>query len=184
MEIFLLREDGSKGYLSKKTLLLAGAMIILTAGAVYASDDDAGPFRQGSLRFSLLIGGGTAFDQNYTIFGLGAGYYVADYLELGLDIEDWTGNTPHIYRFSPGLRYVLLSGGAIRPYIGAFYRRTVIEGEQGIDAVGARAGVLILSGQRAYFGVGLADDVYLNCDRTVYSSCSEVYPELMVGISF
>ena len=47
-----------------------------------------------------------------------------------------------------------------------------------------RAGVFLLSGARTYFGFGLAADEYLNCDRTVYTSCTEVYPELQFAVMF
>lgn len=154
------------------------------ASAARAEAGDAGPFHQGSLRMSLIVGSGTVFDQNYTVLGLGAGYYVADSLEVGLDVEDWTGNTPGIYQYSPSLRHVISTDSTVKPYVGAFYRRTVIEGYRDNDAVGARAGVFFLSGRSAYFGVGLAEDMYLNCDRTVYSSCTETYPELMFAVIF
>jgi hypothetical protein len=133
---------------------------------------------------SLVVGGGTAFERNYTVLGLGAGYYAADGLELGLDFEGWTGNTPRIYRYSPSLRYVVPTGTTIKPYAGVFYRRTVVEGFRDNDAVGARVGLYFLSGRSAYFGVGIAENVYLNCDRTVYSSCTEAYPELMFAVIF
>ncbi len=133
---------------------------------------------------SLILGGGTAFDRNYNVFGLGASYFVADGLEVGLDAESWTGNTPHIYRLNPQVRYVLPVEGTAKPYVGAFYRRTVIEGYKDNNAVGVRAGVFLLSGARTYFGLGLAADEYLNCDRNVYSSCTEVYPELLFAVVF
>jgi hypothetical protein len=167
-----------------RILLAAFSLLLISGAGAPAAADEVGPFRQGSLRMSLLVGGGTAFDRNYTVLGLGAGYYAADGIELGLDFEAWTGNTPRIYRYSPSLRYVFPTGTAIKPYAGAFYRRTIIEGFRDNDAVGARAGLYFLSGRNAYFGAGIAGNVYLDCDRTVYSSCTEAYPELMFAVIF
>ena len=165
-------------------LLAAFSLLLISAAGGPAAAGDAGPFRQGSLRMSLVVGSGTAFERNYTVLGLGAGYYAADGLELGLDFEEWTGNTPRIYRYSPSLLYVVPTGTAIKPYAGAFYRRTIVEGFRDNDAVGARLGLYFLSGRSAYFGAGIAGNLYLNCDRTVYSSCTEAYPELMFAVTF
>jgi hypothetical protein len=142
------------------------------------------PFTRGSARLSIFLGGGTAFNQDYTIFGLGAGYYVADGVEVGLDVETWTGNTPHIEQVSPQVRYVFDMEGSFKPYAGAFYRRTHIESYRDTDSVGARAGVFFLAGKNAYIGGGLVLDNHLNCDRTVYAHCTETYPELLVAIVF
>jgi hypothetical protein len=162
-----------------------GVMLLVTlVEVVPVSAGDAGPFQQGSMRMSLIVGNGTAFDQDYTVIGLGAGYYAVDGLEVGLDAEEWSGNTPRIYRVNPQVRYVLPFEGAARPYLGAFYRRTIIEGYRDNNALGMRAGVFLFSGSRTYFGFGLAADEYLNCDRNVYSSCTEVYPELQFAVMF
>ncbi|HUI45541.1 MAG TPA: hypothetical protein VL122_06115 [Nitrospirota bacterium] len=159
--------------------------LIMLSTTVYAeSDTPAYPFTAGSARFSIELGGGTAFNQNYSILGIGGGYFVADGIEVGLDVEEWLGNSPRIEQVSPQARVVLRWNGIVQPYLGAFYRRTLIEDYPGQNTIGARAGVYFLTGGNAYFGAGLAQEVHLNCDRTVYSSCSETYPELLFAVTF
>jgi len=165
------------------TMLLCLAMVLFLATGVHAGPD-AYPFSKGSARLSLLVGSGTAFSQDYNVIGIGAGHYVTDGLEAGLDLETWQGNSPHIYRISPELRYVVYTVQPVRPYAGLFYRRTFIEDHGDRNEAGVRAGGIMLAGQRAYFGAGVAYDLRLNCDKSIYSSCSEIYPELMFAVMF
>jgi hypothetical protein len=164
-------------------MLLCLAMVLFFAAGVHAGQD-ASPFSKGSARLSLLFGSNTAFNQDYSVIGIGAGYYVTDGLEAGLDAETWQGNSPRIYRISPELRYVLYSVEPVKPYAGIFYRRTFIEDHGGHNEAGVRAGGIVLAGQRAYFGAGVVYEQRLNCDRSIYSSCSDVYPELMFAVMF
>jgi hypothetical protein len=167
--------------------LLSGLLMLLLLFP-FASQAASGsafyPFTQGSARLSLMFGSGTAFNQDYAIFGIGGGYFVADGIEVGLDAETWTGNTPRIQQVSPQARYVFNPEGSAKPYAGVFYRHTHIESYRDIDSVGARAGAYFLAGKNAYFGAGLVLDDHLNCDRTVYAHCSEIYPELLFAIVF
>ena len=161
------------------------AMLLLLPVTAHAASDSAPhPFAAGSARLSVAFGGATAFNRDYSVFGLGGGYFVADGIEVGLDAEQWFGNSPHIEQVSPQLRVVLNTDGKIKPYVGAYYRRTYIENYRDLDTVGARAGVYVLAGRNTYFGAGLAEDVHLNCDRTVYASCSEIFPELLIAVIF
>ena len=82
------------------------------------------------------------------------------------------------------MRVVLSRDGVVQPYAGIFYRRTTIEDYRNLETAGARAGVYFLSGRSAYFGVGVAEEVHLNCDRTVYTYCAETYPELLFAVIF
>ncbi len=159
--------------------------LVLAAAPFPAFAESYGtPFSQGMSRFSLQVGTTRAFDRTYTAIGLGAGYYIADGLELGLDGDAWFGNTPHIYRMSPGLRYVFPLSGSLKPYAGIFYRRTFIGSAPDQNEAGGRAGVTALYGPRTTFSLGVVYDARINCDRTVYSSCSEVYPELAFSVLF
>ena len=163
----------------------AFAALIMLSTTVYAESDAlADPFAAGSARLSLELGGETAFNQNYSILGVGGGYFVADGIEVGLAVAEWFGNSPRIGQVSPEARIVLRRNGIIQPYAGAFYRRTLIEDYPDQNTIGARAGVYFLTGGNSYFGAGLAQEVHLNCDRTVYSSCSETYPELVFAVIF
>ncbi len=154
---------------------------------VYA-ETDAGPFSKGNVRMTVLIGSGTAYENNtqhnYTILGVGAGYYVIDGLEVGLDVEDWLGSGPRIYRVSPEVRYVFYEAETVKPYAGVFYRRNFIEGGEDSNTVGFRAGGMFLTGKRSYIGIGVVYDKYLNCNNSPFSSCSDTYPEILVAVTF
>ncbi len=168
---------------SLSTLLI---LILSATGEARAAqaNESAAPFNQGSGRLSILFGNGTAFDQNYSVIGLGAGYYVADGVEASLAFETWQGNSPHIERVTPGVNVVLYSFSGIKPYLGAFYRRTFIEDHGSRNEAGVRAGGIVLTGPRVYIGAGIVYDARLNCDRAIYSSCSDVYPELLIALLF
>jgi hypothetical protein len=174
-----------KGIFHAAARVTVPAMLLLMSVAAHAASDSASPpFAAGNARLSIAFGGATAFNQDYSVFGLGAGYFIADGIEVGLDAEQWFGNSPHIEQVSPQLRVVINTEGKIKPYVGAYYRRTHIENYRDLDTVGARAGVYVLAGRNTYFGAGLAQDVHLNCDRTLYASCSETFPELLVAVIF
>ncbi len=158
----------------------AAALLVLPPSAKAAES----PFIAGSARFSLAFGGATAFDRNYSIFGIGGGYFIADGIEIGFDAETWSGNSPHITQLSPQVRAVFHRAGAVNPYAGIFYRRTYIEGYRDLDTAGLRAGIFFVTGSNFYFGAGLVQEEHLNCDRTVYTHCSETYPELGIAVVF
>ena len=61
----------------------------------------AGVFDKGSTQFSLLLGDGQAFGDNYTIIGIGVGYYAYDGLEIGINLDSWQGGTPKINQLTP-----------------------------------------------------------------------------------
>ena len=160
-------------------------IFVLSTPITALAETNAYPFNKGRTRFSLQVGNTTAFNQNYTAIGIGGGYYVRDGLEVGLDGDAWFGmDVPGIYRLSPGLRYVLYSLDQYKPYAGIFYRRSFIEGHDDRNEAGGRAGVTVLTGWSSNLSVGLVYDVHINCDKTVYSSCSQFYTELSYGILF
>jgi hypothetical protein len=165
------------------TLVALLAFLLLCAiPPAYAVDRD--PFADGSMRLSVLVGSGYAFDESYFIVGVGFGYYLVKGLELGLDVESWLGASPGITKISPAVRYVVPTDGPIRPYIGAFYRRTMIDNYDDLDSVGGRAGIYFMSGRGSYFGAGVVYEQYLSCDKAVYQSCSDTYPEITFAIAF
>jgi hypothetical protein len=165
------------------TLLLAFTILTLLAvPPVHAADRD--PFAGGSMRASILIGNGYAFDDSYLIIGAGFGYFAAKGLELGLDGEVWTGGTRGITKISPGLKYVVPTNSTVRPYLGAFYRRTTIESYDDLNSYGGRAGVYFVSGRGSYFGAGAVYEKYLSCNEAVFVSCTDTYPEIIFAIAF
>ena len=185
--IFMKRNGYRHVSFGKRGVLLSLLLLLSITTTAYA-ETDAGLFRRGIVRMTLLIGSGTAYENNiehnYTILGVGAGYYVIDGLEVGLDVEDWLGSGPRIYRVSPEIRYVFYTYEPMKPYAGVFYRRNFIEGYDDNNIVGVRAGGIFLIGKRSYFGAGVAYDKYLNCDKNQYSSCSDTYPEVMIAVTF
>jgi len=155
--------------------------VTVTAAPVPAIRD---AFSSGTMRLSIVVGSGYAFNNNYLLIGVGAGYFIANGLYLGLDYESWTGANPGINKLSPRLDYVLNTRGAMRPYAGIFYRRTMIDGLDDMDSVGGRAGLYLMSGKNLYVGAGVVYESYLSCDTATYTSCSDTYPEIVVAFSF
>jgi hypothetical protein len=170
---------------STRTIALLAALIFVSFGmALPAESAGRDPFAGGSMRASVLVGNGYAFNESYVIIGVGFGYFFAKGLELGLEGEYWTSGDPGITKLSPSVRYVVPTNGAVRPYVGAFYRWTTIENYDDLNSTGGRAGIYILSGQGSYFGAGVVYEKYLSCDEAVYNSCSETYPEILFAIAF
>lgn len=153
--------------------------ILLSASALPACAADAtGIFDRGSTQISLLAGSGSAFNNNYLVLGAGTTYYVADGIGIGLSYENWSGSSPGISKISPAVQYVFNRQASLWPYMGAFYRHSIVSGLPGIDSVGARAGVYVATGRNSVIGVGLAYESYLSCQTAIYTSCSETYPEI------
>ncbi|MEW6684543.1 MAG: hypothetical protein AB1451_16750 [Nitrospirota bacterium] len=71
----------------------------------------AGSFSQGRSRLSVVAGNGYAFNDTYFVLGVGAGYFLADGLSIGLDVEWWTGGDPGITKVSPSAQYILVHPG-------------------------------------------------------------------------
>ena len=145
---------------------------------------NADMFGQGAKRFSLLVGRGQAFGDNYTITGLGFGYYVYDGLELAINWDSWQGGEPDINQITPEVRYVFRNQSSIAPYVGALYRWTSVSGFDDETAYGFRGGVYITAGRRSYIGLGAAYVKTTSCDESIYVSCSDTYPEISYAITF
>jgi hypothetical protein len=163
--------------------LLLPVLLLLFSLPVKAADA-AGMFQQGSTQFSLHLGSGYAFDNNYLILGGGASYYVLDGVSVGLSYENWSGSSPAINKTSPFIQYVLNQNSSLHPYVGGFYRHANISGLPGINSVGARAGIYVTSGPSSVIGFGLAYESYMDCQTAIYRSCSESYPEISLIFGF
>ena len=162
------------------TAALLATALSLTGGASLAKD----PFEKGTVRGSVILGAGSSFDESYLILGLGAGYYVLDGLELGLNWQTWLGGDPRINQITPEITYVFRNKSNIDPYVGALYRKTFISGFDDLSAYGGRAGVFIPTGSRYFIGVGGVFLKYTGCSESVYRDCSDVYPEFMFSVPF
>ena len=144
---------------------------------------DTALFAQGRTRLSLAGGYGSFNDRNYVVVGLGGGYYFFDGLEVGVNGEAWLGSKPHLYDISPQVTYTLLSIASFHPYVGGFYKRTFYDaGYTDINSAGGRAGIVAPLNAHAYATAGLVYEQLFKCDSSLYSHCTQVYPEF--GISF
>lgn len=163
--------------------LLVIMLLVLSAFPVRAAE--AGEmFEQGRTHFSLMVGNGYALDNNYFVIGASASHYVLDGLGAGLSFEKWSGGGRGITNYAPFAQYVFFQGSPVRPYVGGFYRHTAIEGLPGINSAGERAGITVASGSNAYVSAGLVHEAYLDCQTTVYRSCSSTYSEVSVTFGF
>jgi hypothetical protein len=149
-----------------------------------AAQQAAGVFGKGRTHLFVTGGTGYAFDESYFVLGAGLTYYVIDGLALGLSFESWTGSDPRITKLTPSLQYVFYQLGAVKPYLGGFYRRTYIDGLPDLDSLGARAGIYIQAGRSAYLGIGGVYESYQDCTSSVYRKCESTYPEVSFTIAF
>ena len=155
--------------------------------ASVGSSGVGGAFMKGSTSVGVVLGSGTAFNDNYTILGVSVGYYVVRGLNLGIDLQRWFSGEPSITKVSPQINYVFTQPETVKPYIGTFYRRTYYGDYKGIsledqDSYGFRAGAYFTSNNRFYFGAGAVYEEYIDCNAL--ADCSSTYPELLFYASF
>jgi hypothetical protein len=174
-------ETGKVGLLNYIVLILVTVFLFQLQGVKDASAD---PFSRGNVNLSVTAGGAHAFGDDYLIIGLGAGYYLRDGLELGLDFDAWVGGELDIYSISPQVNYVFRNQTKIKPYGGAFYRHTFIDKLDDVDSLGLRGGINLMMGKNAYLGIGAVYENYLDCEKSVYRSCDDLYPEVVLSVSF
>jgi len=75
------------------------------------------------------------------MLGIGAGRFIANGLNIGLDLEAWMLGDPGILKISPNVNYVLSSPRRrTKPYVGGFWRRTMVEDAEDLSSIGGRAG--------------------------------------------
>ena len=163
---------------------LVAAALATAAGAPAAAADVAGVFSRGRTHLAVVAGNGYAFDNSYVVLGVGASYYLADGLNIGLSAESWTGGDPGMYKLTPSVQYVFYQVPRVSPYVGVFYRRTYVDNLPNLDSAGGRAGVYFAAGRNTYISAGVVYESYLDCDKTLYKSCSDTYPELGITFAF
>ena len=164
-------------------VVLAGVAFASTATAADVSGGATTAFDKGRTHVFATVGSGQAFDESYLVLGAGLSYYLIDGLSVGLSAESWSGSDPGIYKITPSVQYVFRNV-PLHPYIGGFYRRTYVEDLPNLDSAGARAGVYFAAGRSAYIGAGLVYESYIDCSKSVYRSCDEVYPEVSFTFAF
>jgi hypothetical protein len=167
-----------------KKLISAVALAACVFAPAAMAQSVAGSFAKGRTHFVATAGTGYAFDESYLVLGAGASYYLVDGLNAGLAFEYWSGSDPKMTKITPSVQYVFYQVQAVKPYVGAFYRRTNIDGLDDLDSIGARAGAYIRVGGNAYLGVGAVHESYLDCESNVYRKCDSTYGEISVTFAF
>ena len=171
-----------------KKLFFIAAILGLTGNSLVVNAASIGTggistaFSKGSTTLGVVAGSGSFGNENYIILGVGAGYYVLPGLELGLDVQHWFSGDPAITKVSPQIRYVFTRTKVIKPYLGAFYRRTYISDRDDADSFGYRAGAYFSANNGVYIGGGVVYEEYKDCGRFV--DCSNTYPEILFTVSF
>jgi hypothetical protein len=142
----------------------------------------AGPWARGKKRVGFYGGAGSTLGQTYFILGGGAGFMVTDGLEVGADFEGWLFQDPTIWKLSPQVRYTIWQLGALKPYVGAFYRWTWVSGDffEDYNSWGGRAGITYARG-RGFVGAGM---VYERFEGDFGSDNDVWYPEISFSVFF
>jgi len=155
-------------------------LIIVFSSPAFAESRLFNTFEKGNTRASVSLANGSYFNDNYLIIGAGYGYYVANGLEVGVDLDIWTGGNPSIYELEPRLTYVFRDVPKFQPYIGLFYSRTFIENQSDSNSAGARAGLFFPVGKRTYIGFGVVYAELQSCTDTIFFDCSDSYTEFLL----
>src|SRR5688500_11419412 len=114
--------------------LVVAVLAACALAAPASAQTVAGGFAKGRTHFVFTAGTGYAFDETYLVVGLGANYYVVDGLNVGLHWEYWTGSDPKMSKLTPSVQYVFYQMNPVKPYVGAFYRRTYLERLEDLDS--------------------------------------------------
>ncbi len=171
-----------------KTVGKQSAILIMLASSHFVSAASVGTggvgaaFSKGATSIGIVVGSGRAFQDDYIILGVGVGYYVANGLELGIDVQRWFSGDPGITKVSPQIRYVFAQPKTIKPYVGAFYRRTFVDNLDDVNSYGYRVGAYFSSNRGVYIGGGIVYEQYQDCSRFI--DCSTTYPEILFSVSF
>src|SRR5512134_259918 len=113
---------------------VAGVAFAFSASASAQSVGVASGFSKGRTHLVATAGTGYAFDESYLVLGLGASYYLFDGFSVGLSFESWSGSDPKMTKITPSVQYVFYQVQTVKPYVGAFYRRTNIDGLEDLDS--------------------------------------------------
>lgn len=183
------RNDGNESSSgSARTIILQKTLKLLitmvTVMASFAITAPAHALKQGTTNIGFGLSTGRALNQTYTVIGLRLGHYFADGLEFAVNGELWRGEDPDIYKIAPEVRYVWFDLPSVKPYIGAFYARTIYDGLADRNSYGLKGGVYMRVSSNAHLGAGLVYERIESCNPAIYKDCSELYPEVSFNVSF
>jgi hypothetical protein len=164
--------------------LVAVAIVACALSSPARAQQVAGVFSQGRTHLYLTGGTGSSFGEDYVVLGAGIDYFLLDGLSAGLAFESWSGADPGFTKITTSVRYVFYGVQTVKPYVGAFFRRTDIDSRPSLDSVGGRAGVFVQAGRNTYIGFGATYESYLDCKPSVYVKCESTYPELSFAVVF
>jgi hypothetical protein len=164
-------------------VLAAASVVSNTAAAEAGGGAEYNPFARGHVSTSLNVGILSTRNATYLRLGAGVGYFLADGLKLGFDADFLVFDSPVVLNLTPGLTYVFYSVPILKPYVGGFYRHAIVINRADLDSIGGRAGVYFAPG-RIYLGAGLVYEHWLNCNSSSFTSCDDLYPEVLFAISF
>ncbi len=170
--------------LSRALGWLAGAFLVAAAvawpGAARAAD-----FEKGTTNLSVSLGFGSADGDDYYSIGAGIGYYLFNGFAAGVSAETRQGLEPDLTKLTPWLEYAFALSATLRPYVGAFYRRTSVSGYDDYDTWGYRGGLYLRAGRNVWGYAGAVHEELMDCgDRPVSVSCSDTYSEVGIVFSF
>jgi hypothetical protein len=158
---------------------------VTIAASSGGANPNAGIFAKGKRQAYGTMGWVYSFGRNYLLMGVGLSYYLTNGLSAGLDFEGWVMNSPQAYKLTPRIDYVGWRVPRIKPYGGAFYRRSwITDNVPDLNSLGGRAGVYYRGSGRGMAGAGMVYERYLDCDDQIYHSCNVVYPEFFASVSF
>jgi hypothetical protein len=149
-----------------------------------AKQQPTGPFGKGTRRATFTAGWGRSFGEDYLLLGLGVGYFIRNGVAFNIGLETWALNDPNVTKLTPELQIVVPRPRGPRPYLAGFWRHAWIEDAEDLSSIGGRVGIYNKVGARSAGGIGAVYEHYLDCNESIYSSCSQVYPEAVFGVSF
>ncbi len=148
----------------------------------------ANMFSVGSKSLGVKLGGASIGNEDYTIAGVSANYFVIDNLSVGLGYEKWFSGDPDIDKLTLESTYFFDVSENLHPYLGLLVRRIFINGDRPIrgsyddtNAYGYRAGLAFVQ-DRLLISAGIVQEKY-DTTQGFYDD-TETYFELTAGFAF
>lgn len=164
-------------------IAVASGWVACSTASAQSAGVEYNPFARNRVRASVGVGVSSSGRDTYMQLGVGVGYFLTDGLELGLGTDLWLIGDPTIINVTPGLTYVFHQVPVVKPYLGTFYRHAFVFDFPDLDSIGGRGGLYFVA-DHAYVGAGLVYEHWLGCEDNGFVGCDEVYPEIVLAITF